>query len=65
METKTTLRDQLAAFRQGQFINSDGNEKVYLQYKDTDEKIFLSKSNADDGNEIRVWINVFLSHKAG
>lgn len=26
-----------------EIINSDGNEKVYLQYKDTDEKIFLSK----------------------
>jgi hypothetical protein len=26
-----------------EIINSDGNEKVYLQYKDSDEKIFLSK----------------------
>lgn len=26
-----------------EIVNSDGNEKVYLQYKDSDEKIFLSK----------------------
>ena len=27
-------------------VNSDGNEKVYLQYKGTDEKIFLSKKTS-------------------
>jgi hypothetical protein len=26
-----------------EIVNSDGNEKVYLQYKNTNEKIFLSK----------------------
>lgn len=29
-----------------EIINSDGNEKVYLQYKGTDEKIFLSKKTS-------------------
>lgn len=29
-----------------EIVNSDGNEKVYLQYKDTDEKIFLSKKTS-------------------
>lgn len=29
-----------------EIVNSDGNEKVYLQYKDTDEKIYLSKKNS-------------------
>lgn len=29
-----------------EIINSDGNEKVYLQYKRTDEKIFLSKKTS-------------------
>lgn len=29
-----------------EIINSDGNEKVYLQYKDYDEKIFLSKKTS-------------------
>ena len=27
-------------------VNADGNEKVYLQYKETDEKIYLSKNPA-------------------
>jgi hypothetical protein len=29
-----------------EIVNSDGNEKVYLQYKDTDEKVFLSKKTS-------------------
>lgn len=29
-----------------EIINSDGNEKVYFQYKGTDEKIFLSKKTS-------------------
>jgi hypothetical protein len=29
-----------------EIINSDGNEKVYLQYKGTDEKTFLSKKTS-------------------
>lgn len=29
-----------------EIVNSDGNEKVFLQYKDTDEKIFLSKNTS-------------------
>lgn len=29
-----------------EIVNSDGNENVYLQYKDTDEKIFLSKKTS-------------------
>ncbi len=29
-----------------EIVNSDGNEKVYLQYKDTDDKIFLSKKTS-------------------
>ncbi|QCR22349.1 hypothetical protein [Pontibacter sp. SGAir0037] len=29
-----------------EIVNSDGNENVYLQYKDTDEKIYLSKKTS-------------------
>lgn len=29
-----------------EIVNSDGNEKVYFKYKDTDEKIFLSKKSS-------------------
>lgn len=29
-----------------EIVNSDGNENVYLQYKDIDEKIFLSKKTS-------------------
>ncbi|MDR3326947.1 MAG: hypothetical protein LBT04_02255 [Prevotellaceae bacterium] len=29
-----------------EIVNSDGNEQVYLQYKGTDEKIFLSKKTS-------------------
>ena len=29
-----------------EIVNSDGNEKVYLQYKNSDEKLFLSKKTS-------------------
>jgi len=29
-----------------EIVNSDGNEKVYLQYKGTDEKVFISKKQS-------------------